>query len=48
MTRAQHGLIIFGNADTLSRDPMWGLMLKTHEMQVFSDMSKATEFIKAQ
>jgi hypothetical protein len=27
---------------------MWGLMLKIHEMQVFSDMAKATEFIKTQ
>jgi hypothetical protein len=27
---------------------MWGLMLKTHEMQVFSDMQKAKEFITEQ
>ena len=45
MTRAQHGLVIFGNAKTLKKDSMWDLMLKTHEMQVFSDMQKATEFI---
>ena len=48
MTRAQHGLVIFGNAKMLRRDPMWGLMLKTHEMQVFSDMQKATDFIEKQ
>ena len=32
----------------LRQDKMWGLMLKTHKMQVFSDMLKATEFIKKQ
>ena len=48
MTRAQHGLVIFGNANMLRQDKMWGLMLKTHKMQVFSDMLKATEFIKKQ
>ena len=46
MTRAQHGLVIFGNAKMLRRDPMWGLMLEIHKMQVFSDMLKAIEFIK--
>ena len=32
----------------LRQDKMWGMMLKTHKMQVFSDMLKATEFIKRQ
>jgi|LakMenEpi03Aug12_release.lakeMendotaPanAssembly.Ray.scaffolds.fasta_scaffold142540_3 superfamily I DNA and/or RNA helicase len=46
MTRAQHGLVIFGNAKMLKKDPMWGFMLEIHKMQVFSDMDKATEFIR--
>jgi len=27
MTRAQHGLVIFGNAKMLRKDEMWGMML---------------------
>jgi hypothetical protein len=48
MTRAKHGLIIFGNANMLRQDKMWGMMLKTHKMQVFSDMKAAIDFIQEQ
>ena len=32
----------------LRQDKMWGMMLKTHKMQVFSDMKTAIDFIQEQ
>lgn len=41
LTRAQHGLVIFGHRKTLQRNKMWSYMLKTHKKQVFPNVTQA-------
>ena len=38
LTRAQHGLVIFGHQKTLKKDEMWSYMLDYHKARVFKDV----------
>ncbi len=41
LTRAQHGLVIFGNQKNLEKDKMWRYMLSYHKVQVYKDVQTA-------
>lgn len=43
LTRAQHGMIVFGHRPTLKQDAMWRYMLEYHADQVCNDVKSAIE-----
>ena len=46
LTRAQHGMVIFGNQKTLKEDKMWNYMLKYHKYQVYDGVQHAVNNLR--
>ena len=48
ITRAKHGLVLIGNADTLSNDQNWARLLNTHAENVVNGLEGAKEWVQKQ
>ena len=48
ITRAKHGLVIVGNAATLTKDQIWANLLQTHSANVVDGLLGAQAWIQAQ
>ena len=48
LTRANHGLVIVGNARNLARDTKWALLLKTFETNIVDGVVGVRQWIDRQ